>query len=167
MEDLIDTTKTEKKRKKLPPTDDVIKENLVEAFSLLSSMLEEAKKSKENLEKIYEIVLNLLKTVEELKEVGDEFAKVNQIVEEINVLVKAVSVNNANIKDLIEVIYKIAEGEKKNEKEIESIKNEIFFRPEEKNKENGSNFALTLILAINGGIFFLLLLIFLRLKGIL
>lgn len=156
------------KKEKLSPTDDIITDNLVESFALLSSMLDEAKSTKENIEKIHESILKLLEVVTELRDVSEEFSKVNQIVKEINVLVKAISVNNSNIKDLIDVIYKITEKQKKLEQDVNSIKNEIFFADEEtvsKNKKlkNGNNFLLILNLAVSGGV--LILLFFLKIKG--
>ena len=160
--------KSVKKTEKLAPTDDIITDNLVESFALLSSMLDEAKSTKENIEKIHESILKLLEVVTELRDVSEEFSKVNQIVKEINVLVKAISVNNSNIKDLIDVIYKITEKQKKLEQDVNAIKNEIFFTDEEtisKNKgfKNGNNFLLILNLAISGGI--LILLFLLKAKG--
>ena len=72
------------KKEKLPPTDSLVTDNLVESFALLSSMLDEAKNTKKNLEKIHESIVDLLKVVTELRDVSEEFSKVNQIVKEIN-----------------------------------------------------------------------------------
>jgi len=153
------------KKEKLSPTDDIITDNLVESFALLSSMLDEAKSTKENIEKIHESILKLLDVVTQLRDVSEEFSKVNQIVKEINVLVKAISVNNSNIKDLIDVIYKITEKQKKLEQDVNAMKNELFFADEGevKKTKNGNNFLLILNLAISGGI--LILLFFMKMKG--
>jgi len=153
------------KKEKLSPTDDIITDNLVESFALLSSMLDEAKSTKENIEKIHESILKLLDVVTQLRDVSEEFSKVNQIVKEINVLVKAISVNNSNIKDLIDVIYKITEKQKRLEQDVNTIKNELFFADEGevKKTKNGNNFLLMLNLAISGGV--LILLFFMKMKG--
>ena len=124
------------KKEKLPPTDSLVTDNLVESFALLSSMLDEAKNTKKNLEKIHESIVDLLKVVTELRDVSEEFSKVNQIVKEINTLVKAISLNNTNIKDLINIIYKITDEQKKIKRDVDEIKNEIFFTGNDGSQKN-------------------------------
>jgi len=166
--------KSNKKKEKIPPTDDIIADNLVEAFALLSSMLDEAKTTKENIEKIHESILKLLEVVTSLREASEEFSKINQIVKEINVLVKAISINNSNIKELIDVIYKIVEKQDNLEQDLTSVKNELFFTDEKKKKEivkkinssnNNRSWLQILNFSISLGTLVILFFILLKLKG--
>ena len=121
-----------KEEKNIKTTNELIAKHLTDAFLVLSSMLDEAKIAKENIEKIYNILNEIVKITENIKNSTEKINEINQIVEHIDILVKAITVNNSNIQNLIEIVGELNKRQKNAQKEIEEIKLNNFIDINEK-----------------------------------
>ena len=127
-----------KENKEVKTTEELIAKHLTDAFLVLSSMLDEAKVAKENIEKIYNILNEIVKITENIKNSTEKINEINQIVEHIDVLVKAITVNNSNIQNLIEIVGELNKRQKNMQKEIGEIKLNNFIDTTEEKTEKKS-----------------------------
>ena len=135
-----------KEEKNIKTTNELIAKHLTDAFLVLSSMLDEAKVAKENIEKIYNILNEIVKITENIKNSTEKINEINQIVEHIDVLVKAITVNNSNIQNLIEIVGELNKRQKNMQKEIGEIKlNNFIDTTEEKTEKKSKKISIEYI----------------------